>query len=170
MWMKMGKLLMSLTKVNKRTMRNCWKSISQLCGYKIGSSQCRRAWDTKESFLLMMIDKFKRLLEQIEEAKEKERIATQPLACIIPVSQRNTHKPWDYQSLKVTTVPWPLLEKLVPGCPEPNKPRTQKVKEPRKGTPCNVCQAKVLEMKNSMMEHYAAIHDQLLVGIHQTYA
>ena len=49
--------------------------------------------------------------------------------------------------------------------PEPAQPRTQTVKEPRRGTPCDVCQAKVFGDDNSMMEHYAVIHDQLLTGI-----
>ena len=49
--------------------------------------------------------------------------------------------------------------------PEPAQPRTQTVKEPRRGTSCDVCQAKVFGDDNSMMEHYAVIHDQLLTGI-----
>ena len=48
---------------------------------------------------------------------------------------------------------------------EPNNPRTQKVKEPRRGTPCDLCQVKVFGDENSMMEHYAVVHDQLVTGI-----
>jgi len=153
------------------TVKNCWKSTKPACGYKEMALHNVAEHEILEK-VLADDDRpvLKRLLEQIEDAKEKERIATQPLSCIIPQcpdSETLHTNHGDYQSLKghYSTQHW---RSWFLAAPEPNKPRMQKVKEPRRGTPCNVCQAKVFGDENSMMEHYAVIHDQLLVGIMDT--
>jgi len=148
--------------------KNCWKSKKPACGYKEIALHNAAEHEVLER-VLEDDDRpvLKRLLEQIEEAKEKERIATQPIPCLIPEcpdSDTLHTNHGDYQSLKghYSTQHWRHWFMAAPG---PNQPRTQKVKEPRRGTSCEVCQTKVFGDENCMIEHYAVIHDRLLMGI-----
>jgi len=148
--------------------KNCWKSKKPACGYKEIALHNSAEHEVLEK-VLEDDDRpvLKRLLEQIEEAKEKERIATQPRPCLIPecTDSETLHtNHGDYQTLKghYSVHHW---RNWFLATPEPNLPRTQKVKEPRRGTPCDVCQTKVFGDENSMIEHYAVIHDRLFMAI-----
>ena len=148
--------------------KNCWKSKKPACGYKEMALHNAAEHEILEKALAAdERPALKRLLEQIQEAKEKERQATQPLSCILPEcleSETLYTNHGDYQSLKghYSSQHWRDWF-MAPS--EPNNPRTQKVKEPRRGTPCDLCQVKVFGDENSMMEHYAVVHDQLVTGI-----
>jgi len=148
--------------------KNCWKSRKPACGYKEMALHNSAEHEVLEKVLAAdERPALKRLLEQIQEAKEKERQATQPLSCLIPECPEGDilyTNHGDYQSLKghYSSKHWGDWF-MAPT--ESNNPRTQKVKEPRRGTPCDICQVKVLGDEISMMEHYATVHDQLLTGI-----
>jgi len=148
--------------------KKCWKSKKPACGYKEMALHNAAEHEVLEKVLAAdERPALKRLLEQIQEAKEKERQATQPLSCLIPECPEGDilyTNHGDYQSLKghYSSKHWGDWF-LAPT--EPNKPRTQKVKEPRRGTPCDICQVKVFGDENSMIEHYATVHDQLVTGI-----
>jgi len=146
----------------------CWKSKKPACGYKEMALHNAAEHDVLEKIL--EADErpvLKRLLEQIQEAKEKEILVTKPLSCIFPeCSEKDTlfTNHGDYKSLKGHYSCHHWREWFV-ATTDSNKPRTQRVKEPRRGTPCDVCQVKVFGDENSMIEHYAVVHDQLLAGI-----
>jgi len=148
--------------------KNCWKSKKPACGYKEMALHNAAEHGVLEKVLAAdERPALKRLLEQIQEAKEKERLATQPLSCLIPECPESDvlyTNHGDYQSLKghYSSQHWGAWF-MAPT--EPNKPRTQKVKEPRRGTLCDICQVKVFGDENSMREHYAVVHDQLVTGI-----
>jgi len=148
--------------------KNCWKSKKPACGYKEIALHNAAEHDVLERIL---VDDerpvLKRLLEQIEEAKAKELVATQPRSCLIadcPDSESVHTNHGDYQSLKghYSTQHWKQWFLAVP---EANQPRTQKVKEPRRGTVCDICQTKVFGDENCMIEHYAGTHDRLVKAI-----
>lgn len=148
--------------------KNCWKSKKPACGFKEIALHNASEHDVLERIL---VDDerpaLKRLLKQIEEAKEKELVNTQPRKCLIancPDADEPHTSHGNYQSLKghYSTHHWKQWFMAVPN---ENQPRTQRVKEPRRGTVCDICQAKVFGDENCMIEHYAGTHNRLLNAI-----
>ena len=45
------------------------------------------------------------------------------------------------------------------------EPRTQRATEPRRGTDCKLCNAKVFGDDEAMVEHYSVVHDRSIDDI-----
>lgn len=153
----------------KCSVKGCWKAKKKVdVGYKEMALHNVAEHGVLE---LMLADEsrpeLQSVLEQINIAKERELMETKPLTCQIRgcmeggIPYKNTD---NYRALKGHYAlqhyrAW-FREKGSKG-----EPRTQRAMDPRRGTDCKLCNIKVFGDDEAMVEHYAVIHDRLVMAV-----
>jgi len=151
------------------SVKGCWKAKKKV---DVGYKEMALHNVAEHGVLELMLEEenrpeLKSVLEQIEIAKQRELEETKPLTCKIrgclesEVPFKNTD---NYRALKGHYAlqhfrGW-FREKSVKG-----EPRTQRATEPRRGTDCKLCNAKVFGDDEAMVEHYSVVHDRLEMAI-----
>jgi len=147
--------------------KSCWKAAKGECGYKEFALHMISDHEALEKALEEdSREVLQELLLQIKNYKIQQRIANQPKLCVIGGcrdSDKEHIKENDYKTLKqhyaVAHYRRWFERPAAPG----QGPRTQKLS--KTGTICHVCQLKLFGDDDRMIEHYAIVHDRLIMAL-----